>query len=70
MNTADTNGHPLAADLLVGAAAIARFVLGGDSPEECRRIYWLAANGSLPTFKMGPRILAARKSALLKLGAA
>jgi hypothetical protein len=67
MNTTEA---PLAADLLVGAAAIAKFVLGGDSPEECRKIYWLASNGSLPVFKMGPRLLAARKSQLLKLGVA
>jgi hypothetical protein len=62
------NATTLADDLLVGAPAIARYVFGNDRPAELRRVYWMASQGILPTFKLGHKALAARKSALLRIG--
>jgi hypothetical protein len=62
------NATTLADDLLVGAESIAKFVFGAAGDAELRRVYWLSSRGILPTFKLGHKALAARKSALLKLG--
>jgi len=58
----------LADDLLEGAAEIALFVFGSDSPKSRRRVYHLAAidrSDRLPVFRMGNQIFA-RKSTLLR----
>ena len=52
---------PLSSDILEGAAAIAEYLLG--TPDQRRRIYWLAENQSLPLFRLG-QTLCARKSTL------
>ena len=51
----------LGADLLIGAAAIARDVLGSDSQKNRRKIYHLHERRSVPTFKLAGE-LAARRS--------
>lgn len=58
------NDSDLAADLLEGAAPIAKFMFG--SPKERRKVYRLAEEGrsDVPIFRMGSKICA-RKSALV-----
>lgn len=57
----------LADDLIIGAAALARFLFGSDEPRFQRRIYYLThtAKCRLPHFRIGSQI-AARRSTLLK----
>ena len=50
-------------DLLLGASAIAREVLGNDTVKNRRKIYHLHQRRLLPTFKLGSEI-AARRSAI------
>lgn len=57
----------IASDLIVGAAALARFVYGSDDERYQRRIYYLtsaACKRPLPHFRLGNQI-AARRSTLL-----
>jgi hypothetical protein len=46
-------------DILWGCAAIARYIRRSE-----RQTYYLAATGAIPTRKLGPRTLVARKSEL------
>ena len=57
----ENDRSPLSCDILEGAAAIAEWLLG--TPEQRRRIYWLAEKQSLPVFRLG-QTLCARKSTL------
>ena len=56
----------LADDLIVGAAALARFIYGSDEQRFQRRVYYLCAVAKrrLPHFRLGSQ-LAARRSTLL-----
>ncbi len=52
----DTPDHDHGAtdsELLMGAPAIARLILGSDSPSDVRRIRHLCETDRLPVFKMG-----------------
>ena len=52
----DTPDHDHGAtdsELLMGAPAIARLILGSDSPSDVRRVRHQHECGRLPTFKMG-----------------
>ena len=57
----------LADDLIVGAAALARFIYGSDEQRFQRRVYYLCtvAKRRLPHFRLGSQ-LAARRSTLLR----
>jgi hypothetical protein len=59
----DPTASELGDDLLVGAAAIARFLFGTE--KERRRVYYLAGTGELPCFQLGQTVCA-RRSALLR----
>jgi hypothetical protein len=56
----------LADDLIVGAAALARFLFGSDEQRHQRKIYYLThtAKARLPHFRLGNQI-AARRSTLI-----
>jgi hypothetical protein len=54
----------LADDILRGAEAIAQELYGDKTPASRRKVYHVAENGKLPTFRLGA-ILCARKSKLL-----
>ena len=56
------NDPQFAEDLLRGASAISEFIFGDGGQR--RKIFHLAANSQLPTFKLGSMICA-RKSVLL-----
>ncbi len=53
------SNEELGADLLIGASAIAAYL--NVSP---RRIYHWAKRGYIPTFNIGPHLIAARRSEL------
>ena len=53
----------LADDILRGADEIAQYIFG--DPKQRRKVYHLAANSNMPTFKLGAMICA-RRSVLLK----
>lgn len=57
----------LGEDLLIGAAALARYVFGSDAPKYRRRIYYLctAAKCPLPHLRIGFQ-LAARKTTIAR----
>jgi hypothetical protein len=50
-------------DMLRGAHEIAGFLFG--DPKERRKVYYLAENSRLPTFKLGA-VLCARKSTIME----
>jgi len=57
----------IASDLIVGAAALARFIYGSDDERFQRRVYYLTTAGCkrpLPHFRLGSQI-AARRSTIL-----
>jgi hypothetical protein len=56
----------IASDLIVGAAAIARFIYGSDDERFQRRVYYLVTSCKhpLPHFRLGNQI-AARRSTIL-----
>ncbi len=57
----------IASDLIVGAAALARFIYGSDDERYQRRVYYLTSavcKRPLPHFRLGNQI-AARRSTLL-----
>jgi hypothetical protein len=57
----------IASDLIVGAAALARFIYGSDDERFQRRVYYLTTAGCkrpLPHFRLGNQI-AARRSTIL-----
>jgi len=56
----------IASDLIVGAAAIARFIYGSDDERFQRRVYYLVTRCKwpLPHFRLGNQI-AARRSTIL-----
>jgi hypothetical protein len=54
----------LAEDLLMGAAAISMFMFG--TPDDRRKVYWMAESGQLPVFRLGA-VLCARRSSILRV---
>ena len=60
-NNSEQVEPPLGDDLLIGAEKIAEYVFG--DPKYRRRVYHMANQGQLPTFKFGA-ILCARRSTL------
>lgn len=57
----------IASDLIVGAAALARFIYGSEDERFQRRVYYLTTAGCkrpLPHFRLGSQI-AARRSTIL-----
>ena len=52
-------------ELLMGAPAISRLILGSDSPGDVRRIRHLHESGRLPTFKIR-KLLCLRRSTWLE----
>jgi hypothetical protein len=56
------DNYELARDLLRGADQISEFIYG--DVKHRRKVYHLAENDNLPTFKLGA-VIAARKSTLL-----
>ena len=52
----DLSEAPLADDILEGAAQIAAFLFG--DVKQRRRVYWLAQNRNMPTFRIGQSICA------------
>jgi hypothetical protein len=62
-----TAAASIAADLIVGAPALARFIYGSDADRFQRRVYYLTTAGCkrpLPHFRLGSQI-AARRSTIL-----
>jgi hypothetical protein len=59
----DAAANELADDLLRGADKISEFIFG--TPENRRKVYYLAESSRLPVFRLGS-MLCARRSVLLK----
>lgn len=59
----DARATDLADDLLRGADEIAQYILG--DPRQRRKIYHMAENSRIPTFRLGS-MLCARRSTLLR----
>jgi hypothetical protein len=64
MNTDAGTAPDLASDLLIGAAAIAKFLYGRSDARTRRKVFHLAATSRIPIIHMGSR-LCARKSRLM-----
>ena len=52
-HTAYSDHGSTGSELIMGAPAIAREILGSDSPSDVRRVRHLHETGRLPTFKLG-----------------